>query len=78
MSDKKLNLWLGALISGVAYIPCINAQDDAEGESIEEIVISGVTRTYSALRTTQSMEDQQNPITSVLSTIDNPFFSSAS
>jgi len=71
MSDKKLNLWLGALISGVAYIPCINAQDDAEGESIEEIVISGVTRTYSALRTTQSMEDQQNPITSVLSTIDN-------
>lgn len=38
---------------------------------IEEIVITGAARTYSALSTTQSMQDQQNPITSVLATIDN-------
>ncbi|MDA0688864.1 MAG: TonB-dependent receptor [Proteobacteria bacterium] len=38
---------------------------------IEEIVITGAARTYSALSTTQSMRDQQNPITSVLATIDN-------
>jgi iron complex outermembrane receptor protein len=45
------------------------AQDNVQG--IEEIVITGAARTYSALSTTQSMRDQQNPITSVLSTIDN-------
>lgn len=45
------------------------AQDNVQ--SIEEIVITGAARTYSALSTTQSMRDQQNPITSVLSTIDN-------
>ena len=40
-------------------------------EEIEEIVIVGASRTYSALRTSQSMRDQQNPIASVLSVIDN-------
>lgn len=45
------------------------AQDNFQ--EIQEIIITGGARTYSALSTTQSMQDQQNPITSVLSTIDN-------
>ena len=44
---------------------------ESEFEDIQEIVITGASRTYSALRTTQSMRDQQNPLTSALSVIDN-------
>ena len=40
-------------------------------EEIQEIVIVGASRTYSALSASQSMRDQQNPIASVLSVIDN-------
>lgn len=46
------------------------AQDN-QLEEIQEIVITGAARSYSALGTTRSMQDQQNPITSVLSIIDN-------
>ncbi len=43
-----------------------------EAQRIEEIVITtGAARTYSALNTTQSMQDQQNPLTSILATVDN-------
>lgn len=48
--------------------PSALAQEEGR---LEEIVITGAARTYSALSTTQSMQDQQNPITSVLATIDN-------
>lgn len=47
------------------------AEESSGGEQIEEIIVTGATRTYSALTTTQSMQDQQSPITSILSTIDN-------
>ncbi|MEZ5488954.1 MAG: TonB-dependent receptor [Gammaproteobacteria bacterium] len=47
------------------------AQTEQEPAQLQEIVILGTARTYSNVTTTQSMQDQQNPITSVLSTIDN-------
>lgn len=40
-------------------------------EEIQEIIVTGAFRTYSALNTTQSMQDQQNPLTSILATVDN-------
>lgn len=54
------------LVSQVA-----NAQEAGQSQRIEEVVVVGASRTYSALSTTQSMNDQQSPITSILSTIDN-------
>ena len=45
----------------------VNAQED----ELQEILIVGTSRTFSAATTTQSMEDQQNSITSILSTVDN-------
>ncbi len=60
--------WPCAIPVVTLIAPNALAQDDAR---IEEIVITGAARTYSALSTTQSMRDQQNPITSVLATIDN-------
>lgn len=42
-----------------------------EDELIEEIITVGARRSFSALSTTQSMTDQQSPMTSILSTIDN-------
>lgn len=47
------------------------AQEEQQSEEIQEILITGAARSYSALSTSQSMKDQQNPITSILSTIDN-------
>jgi iron complex outermembrane receptor protein len=67
----------GLLVYGVLPLFLFNvsmaqtAEENAGAEQIEEIVIIGATRTYSALSTTQSMKDQQSPMTSILSTIDN-------
>jgi len=55
-----------SLVSHVA-----NAQEEGQDQRIEEVVVVGASRSYSALATTQSMNDQQSPITSILSTIDN-------
>ncbi|MCB1669960.1 MAG: TonB-dependent receptor [Gammaproteobacteria bacterium] len=55
-----------ASMSGLA-----RAQAEQEAAEVQEIVILGTARTYSNVTTTQSMQDQQNPITSVLATIDN-------
>jgi hypothetical protein len=55
----------------ISALPYANGQQSEDLERIEEIVITGAARTYSALSTTQSMNDQQSPITSILSTIDN-------
>lgn len=55
----------------VLALPIPAIAQESEVQQIQEIVITGAARTYSALSTTQSMRDQQNPITSVLSTIDN-------
>lgn len=49
----------------------LTAQTEEEPAALQEIVILGTARTYSNVTTTQSMQDQQNPITSVLATIDN-------
>lgn len=59
-----------ALTSNFAFAQ--NAQDDENAnEEILEIVSVGARRTFSALSTNQAMLDQQSPITSILSTIDN-------
>jgi len=59
--------------SAMAAADTVIGQTDeaASDEQLEEIVVVGAARSYSALSTTQSMRDQQNPISSVLSTIDN-------
>jgi len=41
------------------------------GTPVEEVLILGKTRTFSEATTTESMQRQQNPITSILSTVDN-------
>lgn len=58
-----------SILAAIAATPGF-AQDE-EVANIEEIVILGSTRTFSAANTTESMQAQQNPITSVLAIIDN-------
>ncbi len=49
-----------------------NTQENEQAsEEILEIISVGARRTFSALSTNQAMLDQQSPITSILSTIDN-------
>ena len=73
MNQQIKRYWPCLLSLVVADCDNLFAQEIHEGQlrKIEEIIITGTARTYSALNTTQSMQDQQNPITSVLSTIDN-------
>lgn len=70
MNVKFRRLW-PALIPAISLASPAAFAQQGQGEEIQEIVITGASRSYSALSTTQSMKDQQNPITSVLSTIDN-------
>ena len=54
--------------------PAFSQEDDEDqsaDQEILEIITVGARRTFSALSTNQSMLDQQSPITSILSTIDN-------
>ena len=55
----------------VVLLPFPAAAQVADIEQIQEIIVTGAARNYSALSTTQSMQDQQSPMTSILSTIDN-------
>lgn len=70
MNHPFERIWPCLLPIVTLYPGIVFAQESNLGE-IQEIVITGASRTYSALSTTQSMQDQQNPITSLLSTIDN-------
>lgn len=70
MNVKFRRLW-PVLIPAISLAAPAAFAQQGQGEEIQEIVITGASRSYSALSTTQSMKDQQNPITSVLSTIDN-------
>jgi len=62
-----------ALTAGILTAMAATSGFAAEENSseIEEIVVLGSSRTFSAANTTESMADQQNPIISVLSVIDN-------
>ena len=62
-----------ALTAGILTALAATSSFAAEENSseIEEIVVLGSSRTFSAANTTESMADQQNPIISVLSVIDN-------
>lgn len=73
MNSKFKQLWPVFVPVICLASPAVVAQQTGQdnGDEIQEIVVSGAARTYSALTTTQSMQDQQNPISSVLSTIDN-------
>ncbi len=55
----------------VVLLPFPAAAQVADIEQIQEIIVTGAARNYSALSATQSMQDQQSPMTSILSTIDN-------
>ena len=55
----------------VLALPFPAAAQESDIEQIQEIIVTGAARNYSALSTTQSMQDQQSPMTSILSTIDN-------
>ena len=55
----------------VLALPFPAAAQESDIEQIQEIIVTGAVRNYSALSTTQSMQDQQSPMTSILSTIDN-------
>lgn len=45
--------------------------ESASNQEVLEIITVGARRTFSAMSTNQSMLDQQSPITSILSSIDN-------
>ncbi len=59
-----------AVSASPAFSQEANDEQNADQE-ILEIITVGARRTFSALSTNQSMLDQQSPITSILSTIDN-------
>ncbi|MFM1897222.1 MAG: hypothetical protein RLZZ385_2296 [Pseudomonadota bacterium] len=63
----------GIALATVAMANGALAQTASEPDTaeFEEIVVIGAARTYSAVSTTESMQRQQNPITSVLASIDN-------
>ena len=69
MNPQFKRVWPAIL--PVLALPITAAAQESDIEQIQEIVVTGAARTYSALSTTQSMRDQQNPMTSILSTIDN-------
>ncbi|CAN0462614.1 unnamed protein product, partial [Discosporangium mesarthrocarpum] len=71
MSVQFRRLWPVMIPAISLAAPVFAQQNQEQDQQIQEIVITGAARTYSALSTTQSMRDQQNPISSVLSTIDN-------
>ena len=71
MNTKTNALSTAIAIALVGTVNTAVAQSEQEPAQLQEIVILGTARTYSSVTTTQSMQDQQNPITSVLSTIDN-------
>jgi outer membrane receptor for Fe3+-dicitrate len=57
-----------SILAALATTSVYAAEEEA---AIEEIVVLGSARTFSAATTSESMENQQNPITSILSIIDN-------
>ncbi|MCG8415210.1 MAG: TonB-dependent receptor [Pseudomonadales bacterium] len=68
----NLNFRRRSLPLAISLITLSSVASAQEAQRIEEIVITtGAARTYSALNTTQSMQDQQNPLTSILATVDN-------
>lgn len=70
-SDFK-RLWPALVpVISLAAPAAMAQQEEQQTTEIQEVVITGSARTYSALTTTQSMQDQQNPLTSVLATVDN-------
>ena len=69
--EKKTNRSRLPAIALIALCSTGAAGQQSAPEEIQEIVITGAARTYSALRTNQSMRDQQSPVTSALSIIDN-------
>ncbi len=68
-SIRQKNALAASIIAVLATSPVYSAEEEVT--DIEEIVILGSARTFSTANTTESMENQQNPITSVLSIIDN-------
>ncbi len=71
MSLQFRRLWPVMIPAISLAAPVFAQQNQGQNQQVQEIVVTGAARTYSALSTTQSMRDQQNPISSVLSTIDN-------
>lgn len=71
MKFRIRQLWPAIVPAMCLVASATVAQEDQQSEEIQEILITGAARSYSALSTSQSMKDQQNPITSILSTIDN-------
>jgi outer membrane receptor for Fe3+-dicitrate len=52
--------------------PTLHAADvDAAEKAIEEIIVIGQAKTFSAMSASDAMRAQQNPITSILATVDN-------
>lgn len=70
---NQKTILLAATIASVLSTSYASAQqaEQVEEEIIEEIITVGARRSFSALSTTQAMNDQQSPMTSILSTIDN-------
>ncbi|MCW8194875.1 TonB-dependent receptor [Proteobacteria bacterium 005FR1] len=73
MKDQlvKQRLMLAAACSAAGLISGTAIAQDKATAQIEEIVVLGQRKTYSAVSTTESMIEQQNPITSINATIDN-------
>lgn len=70
MADARQKSILAiGIISALSAIAAQGAEE--EMSQIQEIVVLGESTTFSTANTTESMERQQNPITSVLSHIDN-------
>jgi iron complex outermembrane receptor protein len=77
--SPKMKFRRSALSVSIALclVPTYGAAQDDENEQgvtdkeVLEIITVGARRTFSAMSTTQSMSNQQSPITSILSTIDN-------
>lgn len=63
-----------AISLGASLAPAIASADDNkpdDNKPMEEVVVVGEAKTFSAVDTTASMQDQQNSITSVLESVDN-------
>jgi iron complex outermembrane recepter protein len=63
-----------AVAAAMPILATLGMQAQAQqssGPSVDEIVILGSARSFSNVSTTESMQRQQAPITSVLATIDN-------
>ena len=74
-TDMRKSALRQAIVFGSALLPatCALAQEAGEtsGSTIEEIIVIGQSTTFANNVVTESMINQQSPVTSILSTIDN-------